>query len=80
MGGIRGAPRGVGAISGCIGAGRECRYLGARKGIGDIRGHLGLVGEGVYWGLTGSVGTQVPAPNTPLHPQAPLCHLYPSGP
>ena len=51
MGGIRGAPRGVGAISVCIGAGRECRYLGARKGIGDIRGHLGLlVGvEAIRW-------------------------------
>ena len=26
------------------GAGRECRYSGAKRGIGDIRGHWGLLG------------------------------------
>ena len=46
---------------GCIGAGRDSRYSGARRGIEDIRGHwrfLGGVGAilgvsrgiGVYWG------------------------------
>ena len=47
----------------CNGAGRECRYSGARRGIGGIRGHWvskGVYGEsgplgasgvsGVYWG------------------------------
>ena len=29
-------------MPGCIGAGRECRYLGVRRGIGGIRGIRGL--------------------------------------
>ena len=28
----------------CIGAGRECRYSGARRDLGDLRGHWGLLG------------------------------------
>ena len=46
------------------GAGRECRYSGARRGMGGIRGQLraprGLGPSGVYWGLGGSVGIQGP--------------------
>ena len=39
---------------GCIGAGRECRYSGARSGIGSIRGHWGLLGvKGLLWGVRG---------------------------
>ena len=40
LGGIRG----VGAVRDVLGAGRECRYSGARRGIGGIRGYLGLLG------------------------------------
>ena len=29
---------------GCVGAGRECRYSGARGGIGDKRGIGGSLG------------------------------------
>ena len=53
---------------GCIGgAGRECRYSGARRGIGGIweflggvrgRGHQGM--SGIYWGLAGNICTQGP--------------------
>ena len=42
---------------GCIGAGRECRYSGARSGIGGIRGHWGLLGGvGVSGGIKGCRG------------------------
>ena len=40
LGGIRG----VGVSGVYLGAGRECRYLGARRGIDSIREHLGLLG------------------------------------
>ena len=57
----------LGAIRGCIGADKECRYSGARMGIGSIRGiggFLGVLGplgiSGVYWGLAGSVSTHRP--------------------
>ena len=51
--GVLGAARGVGGHYGVsmghkgvkgvyLGAGRECRYSGARRGIGGIRGHLGV--------------------------------------
>ena len=47
-----GSPRGVGAIRGLsghqgvgvrgvLGAGRKCRYSGARRSIGSIKGHWG---------------------------------------
>ena len=29
-------------VRGILGAGRECRYSGARRGIGGIRGHFGV--------------------------------------
>ena len=35
--------KGASRCRGCIGAGRECRYSGARKGIGGIRGPLGAL-------------------------------------
>ena len=49
-----GSIRAIRGCKGCIGAGRECRYSGARKGIGGIRGHLRLLGgvgaiRGVRW-------------------------------
>ena len=31
-------------VSGCIGAGMECRYSGDRRGIGSKRGHWDLLG------------------------------------
>ena len=37
LGGIRG----VGDVRSVLGAGRECRYSGARRGIGSLRGHWG---------------------------------------
>ena len=39
-----------GTVSGVLGAGRECRYLGARRGIGSIRGHWAPRVSGVYLG------------------------------
>ena len=44
---------------GCIGAGRECRFSGARRGIGGIRGHLGIprvLGSWSHWGHQGVSG------------------------
>ena len=35
---------GVGVLGVYWGAGRECRYSGARRGIGRIRGYWGLLG------------------------------------
>ena len=66
--GALGAPMGCWGLlwgcQGCIGAGRACRYSGARRGIGGIRGCSGQLwasgGVGVYWGLAGSIGTQGP--------------------
>ena len=43
LGAIRGV-RASGGVRGVLGAGRECRYSGARRGIGSIRGHWGLLG------------------------------------
>ena len=49
-GAIRGTSEGVGCqeciggIRGVLGAGRECRYSGARRSIGGIKGHWGLLG------------------------------------
>ena len=43
LGGIE-ASGDVGGVRGVLGAGRECRYTGARRGIGGIRGHWGLLG------------------------------------
>ena len=40
---------------GCIGAGRECRYFGARSGIGGIRGQWGLLGVLELLGASGGV-------------------------
>ena len=46
--------RGVRAIRGVLGAGRECRYSGARRAIGSIRGHWGSPrGVGVLGPLGG---------------------------
>ena len=39
--------RGFSGCQECIGAGRKCKYSGARRGIGGIRG---------YWGLLRGVG------------------------
>ena len=36
--------RAVRGIRGVLGAGRECRYSGARRGIGGLRGHWGPIG------------------------------------
>ena len=57
----------LGPLGGVLGAGRDCRYSGARIGIGSIRGIRGLVGvqgvlgplgcQGCMGGLAGSVGT-----------------------
>ena len=42
------------------GAGRVCRYSGARRAIGDIRGHLGFLGGvghvGAIMGIRGCRG------------------------
>ena len=47
----QGAARGVRGCQGCIGAGRECSYSGARRNIGDIRENLGTPrGVGGIWG------------------------------
>ena len=35
---------------GVLGAGRECRYSGARRGIGGIRGYWGARGVGAIMG------------------------------
>ena len=39
-----GTSGGVGGVKDIWGAGRDCRYSGARKGIGSIRGIRGLLG------------------------------------
>ena len=41
LGAVRGTLGGVGGVLGVLGAGRKCRYSGARRGIGGIRGHWG---------------------------------------
>ena len=53
LGGIRGH-----RVSGVYwGAGRECRYSGARRGIGGIRRDLGLIGGvGAVRGVGGALG------------------------
>ena len=63
-----GDPRGVegvgtvrgtsGGVSSVLGAGRECRYSGARRGIGGIMGHWGFLGgvgdaQGHFGGVRG---------------------------
>ena len=63
----------VGGVRGVLGAGRECRYLGARRGILRwwAEGHWQLLGDvgvleairghqGCMGGLKGSVGIQGP--------------------
>ena len=49
--------RGIRGVGECIGAGRECRYSGARRGIdnirgiGDLLGGVGVLGaiRGIRW-------------------------------
>ena len=53
LGGFRGA-----GCQGCIEAGRECRYSGARRGIGGIRRHWDFLGVGVFGPLVGIKGCQ----------------------
>ena len=48
--------QGVHEVSGCNGAGSECRYSGARMGIGGIRGHLGAHLR--YWAIRGCLGSR----------------------
>ena len=47
----------LGGVRGVLGAGRDCRYSGARRGIGCIRGHWGSWG-GAIWGIRGCRGCQ----------------------
>ena len=46
----------VGSVRGVLGAGRECRYSGARRGIGGIRGYWGLLGVLGCWAIRGHRG------------------------
>ena len=87
--GIRGhlgTPKGVGAVRGCqgvLGAGRGCRYSGARRaagaqgGIGASRGR----GVGSHKGASGVLGWQVDwEPNhIGPHSRVPALPLVPLG-